>query len=185
MRVSERGPHSIDDDRTRPGPCCLELGKENAMKVGDVMTPHPWTCRPYDRLDAAAHIMWNHDCGAVPVVDSDGVAVAMITDRDVCMAAYTQGRPLREIEVASAASRGLVSVGEHDPLDVAESLMRREKIRRLPVLDGEGRPVGILSLSDLARRIHAGHRLGELGMEAVARTLAAVCAPNGPAAAAE
>jgi CBS domain-containing protein len=154
------------------------------MNIGQLMTRNPRTCTLDDPLGAAAQIMWDHDCGCVPIVDGDGKAIGMITDRDVCMAAYTQGKSLWEMAVSTAASHGVICVREDESLDAAESLMRLHKIRRLPVLDGEGRLVGILSMNDLARRAHLGHRQGDLGADAIARTLAAVCAPNGHATAA-
>jgi CBS domain-containing protein len=63
-----------------------------------------------DDLAAAAAVMWDHDCGCVPVVDSENRPIAMLTDRDVCMAAYTQGLPLRAMSVSSAASKGIFTV---------------------------------------------------------------------------
>jgi len=144
------------------------------MKVAQLMSPGVQLCGPTDTLNRAAQIMWESDCGCVPIVDADGKAIGMLTDRDICMAAYTQGLPLAQIAVASAASRGVVAVGEQDSLDRAEHLMQKHQIRRLPVLDGEGRPVGILSMNDLARRARAGQREPELSATAIARTLAAV-----------
>lgn len=67
------------------------------MKVQDIMTADVETCRLDDTLDRPAAIMWERDCGVVPVVDDESRIVGMLTDRDICMAAYTQGRPLPEI----------------------------------------------------------------------------------------
>jgi CBS domain-containing protein len=131
--------------------------------------------------------MWERDCGSVPVVDAEGKPIAMITDRDICMAAYTQGQPLADIPVSSAASRRLVAVREDDSLDVAEALMQKNKIRRIPVIDKGGRLVGILSMNDLARQAQAkGFPRGDsLSPENIAQTLAAVSQPAEQAAAAE
>jgi CBS domain-containing protein len=144
------------------------------MLVKDVMTRGAFTCHPYDSLAHVAQIMWDHDCGCVPVVDSAGKVTAMITDRDVCMAAYMQGRPIAEISVESAASRSLVSVQENEAIDTAEGRMAAAQVRRLPVVDHSGLPVGVLSLSDLTSAKaalppnHAGR---------VVQTLAAISAP--------
>ena len=121
------------------------------MNVRDLMTTEVGTCRAFDGADRAARIMWESDCGAVPVLDQAGSVVAMVTDRDLCMAALLQGRPLSEIRVSSAMSRELFSCRPDDDLSQAESVMRIRKVRRLPVVDVEGRLLGILSLSDLAR----------------------------------
>jgi CBS domain-containing protein len=148
------------------------------MRVGDLMTENVRTCRIDDTLSRAAQIMWENDCGTVVVVVGTGTAVAMITDRDICMAAYTQGEPLSRMRVSSACSHGIFAVYEDDPLEKAEELMCREQVRRLPVIDRSGRPVGLISLNDLARGAdHTGDEK-ELSAEALARTLAAVSRPG-------
>ena len=120
--------------------------------------------------------MWEHDCGCVPLVDANGRAVAMITDRDMAMAAYLQGKPLHEIVARSAASRSLASVHVDTPLEAVESRMRDWQIRRLPVVDDEGRVVGLITLNDIA--LHAslgGRRVGALSAESISKTLQAIC----------
>lgn len=155
------------------------------MNVGQVMTRNPRTCSMDDTMDAAARIMWENDCGCVPVVDKDGRTTAMITDRDICMAGYTQGRPLWQMRISSAASRELIAVREDDPVEMAERLMQRHQLRRLPVVDSNRRITGIVSLNDLARRGSSSAWRGELNSDAIARTLAAVCAPTPRSMAAE
>ena len=123
------------------------------MRVAEMMTRDVRTCFPTDSLNRAAQIMWEGDCGCVPVVDVQGTVVGIVTDRDVCMAAYTQGRRLAEMTVESAASKNVVTVGEGDSLHRAECLMHDAQVRRLPVLDSQGRLVGLLSISDFARRV--------------------------------
>ncbi len=150
------------------------------MHVEQLMTRSIKTCGPSDSLAQVASIMWDHDCGVVPVVDDEHRVLAMITDRDICMAAYTQGRPLSEISVASAASSNLYVTRPQESLRDAEETMRIHKVRRLPVIDDHGRLVGLLSTNDLIRR--AGHRTGDLGANEVARTLGAICQPNGSSA---
>ena len=61
------------------------------MLVKQIMTGDPVTCARHQTLNDAARQMWDHDVGAVPIVDEQGEAVGVITDRDICMAAYTQG----------------------------------------------------------------------------------------------
>ena len=153
------------------------------MNVGQVMTRGAYTCTSRDALSRAAQLMWENDCGCIPVVDDQGRAVGMVTDRDICMAAYTQGVPLTQIPVSTAASFDLVAVVERDGIDTAESLMQTHQVRRIPVTDDHGRPVGILSMNDLARRAAGGERSGGLAAESILRTLAAVSIPGGLAAA--
>ena len=123
------------------------------MNVGELMTRDVRTCAASDSLNDAARIMWDGDCGCVPVIGPDGTVIGMITDRDICMAAYTQGRRLMYMTVESAASKSVVTIGEHESLRRAEELMRAVQVRRLPVVDSAGRLVGLLSLADLARRL--------------------------------
>ena len=122
------------------------------MKVKDVMTTNVRTCSTSDSLATAAQLMWDHDCGCVPVLNEQGRVVGMLTDRDICMAAFFQGAPIAGIQVSAVISGQLFDCTSDDGLSAAERIMREKKVRRLPVLNEEGRLVGLLSLSDLARR---------------------------------
>jgi CBS domain-containing protein len=150
------------------------------MKVKELMSKPAVICGTADPLNTAAHLMWQHDFGALPVVDDSGSVVGMITDRDICMSAYTRGIPLHEIPVSTAMAAQVVVCRPDDPLEAAEHLMRERKIRRIPVVDGASRPLGILSLNDLVRR--AALIRGKNGSDQeVTRTLAAICEPRSAA----
>jgi CBS-domain-containing membrane protein len=123
------------------------------MKVREIMTKDVRTCFATDSINRAAQVMWEADCGCVPVIDDQGNVVGIVTDRDICMAAYTQGRPLTEIAVGTIASKNVTTVNENDSLHQAEKLMHDVQVHRLPVVDGDRRLVGILSLNDLTRRV--------------------------------
>jgi CBS domain-containing protein len=150
------------------------------MKVESLMKRAVRSCRAEDTLQTAARLMWDNDCGCVPVVDDARHVIGMITDRDICMAALHQGRPLAELVVSSAMSWRVVSVRPGDGIDVAEERMRASQIRRLPVVDEAGRIVGLVSLADIAgeasRELLVGRK--EVGADAVTTTLAAVCRPR-------
>ncbi|MBI4516536.1 MAG: CBS domain-containing protein [Deltaproteobacteria bacterium] len=149
------------------------------MSVAEMMSQDVKTCRPQDTLNSAAHLMWEFDCGCVPVVDSDNHVVGMLTDRDICMAAYTQGALLSELGVASAMSKEVYTCGPQDTPAAAEELMRAHQIRRLPVVDAAGRLVGLVSLNDLAReagRQPARKTKRQVKADEVITTLAAICA---------
>src|SRR5687767_6253206 len=75
--------------------------KEKIVKIEDIMTRDVRACSPTDTLATAAQIMWENDCGAVPVVDADERIVGIITDRDLAMAAHLQGVALRDSRVSS------------------------------------------------------------------------------------
>lgn len=150
------------------------------MNVGQVMRRPVWSCHPDDSLNAAAEIMWDNDCGCVPVTDGEGRLAGMITDRDVCMAAYLQGGPLRALRVYTAMAKEVFSCRPEDTTVQAEVIMREHRIRRLPAVDGDGRLVGLLSLSDIANE--AGHAAGrkrkDVSFAEVGATLGAVCKPR-------
>ena len=86
------------------------------MNVGELMSRDVRTCATSDSLNDAARIMWEADCGCAPVVEADGTVVGMITDRDICMAAYTQGRRLMQMTVESTASKNVVTIGKVESL---------------------------------------------------------------------
>lgn len=152
------------------------------MKVDDLMTRGVRACTTHDSLNAAARIMWDHDCGCVPVVDAHGKLAGIVTDRDVAMAAYTQGLPLGAIPVERAMSAKVISCGRGDDLESAHRLMRTHEIHRIPVVDSRGRLSGILSLSDLVS--HASNGAAPSDAVEVLTTLAAVRRHREPAPAA-
>ena len=69
------------------------------MRIGDLMTREVQCCAVGDSLNEAARIMWESDCGVVPVVDSEHRVVGVVTDRDISMAAYTRGRTLQDVSI--------------------------------------------------------------------------------------
>lgn len=89
------------------------------MKIRDMMTSPALTCGVGDNLDSAAQLMWDHDTGAIPVVDDDGQIVGIVTDRDICMAAYIRGQALQAIPVAETMSNKILAVGADDTLEQA------------------------------------------------------------------
>jgi CBS domain-containing protein len=121
------------------------------VKVKDIMTTNVRKCFMSDSLATAAQLMWDHDCGCVPVLNEHAQLVGMLTDRDICMAALFQGVPISGVKVSAVMSRQLFDCTSNDDLSVAERIMRDKKVRRLPVVNEEGRLVGLLSLSDIAR----------------------------------
>jgi CBS domain-containing protein len=153
------------------------------MRVDQIMTRNVRTCRPGDTLSTAAQMMWEADCGCVPVVDeADARLVGIITDRDICMAGYTQGRPLSGIRVDSAMARQVHSCRPTDSLGEALNILRQRQIRRLPVVDNGDHLVGMLSLADAAREAVREH--GRKGRDVtdtrIGEVLEAICIPRSP-----
>jgi CBS domain-containing protein len=151
------------------------------MNVFEIMTRRVFSCRPGDTLATAAGLMWDHDVGCLPVVDDRDQVVGMITDRDICMAAYTRAACLQDISISSVMARDLHTCAPEQSVAKAEEVMRLDRIRRTPVVDARGRLLGILSLADLAREaVHQKRRkYGEPLDAEVTSTLAAVSEPRG------
>jgi CBS domain-containing protein len=151
------------------------------MKVAQLMKQNVKTCHAQDTLKTAAEIMWDYDCGCVPVVDVEGHVIGIVTDRDICMAAYTQGRSLGALQVKDCMSKTVCACQPQDTLADAERMMQANQVHRLPVIDAGSRLVGIISLNDLAQE--AGHQAAakkrEIMLAEVGETLGAVCRPRG------
>jgi len=152
------------------------------MKVHDVMTEDVKYCRPETNLGAAAAIMWENDCGALPIVADGEKAIGMITDRDIAIALGTRNMQAAEIPVREVMSGKLFGASPDEDIHAALKLMRKEKVHRLPVIDAQGKLEGILSLNDVA--LHAMHPNGKttpaLNYEDVVSTLKAVCEHRHP-----
>jgi CBS domain-containing protein len=143
------------------------------MKVQDVMTENVKACFPDTNLAAAAALMWDADCGVLPVVVDGGIPVGVITDRDIAIAAGTKGRPAQEIRVDEVMTAQLFACAPDDDVHSALKLMRKDKVRRLPVVTDDGVLKGILSLNDVA--LEARKDNPELDYDDVVSTLKAVC----------
>ncbi|HUB06848.1 MAG TPA: CBS domain-containing protein [Myxococcales bacterium] len=150
------------------------------MKLSDVMKKDVATCRKTDSLGRAAGLMWDAAIGCVPVLDESGRPIAMLTDRDICMAVYLTGKMPWQLSVESAMSKTVACVRRDRTLEQAAMLMREHRVHRLPVVDPEGRLCGLVSLSDLATAtVEVG--AGRDNADTVARTLRAVSSrPQAP-----
>ena len=150
------------------------------VRVGELMTRKVATCGPDDTLDRAAQLMWDNDCGCIPVcVLNDAVRpIGIITDRDVCMSALFHGSRLSQLRVRDAMSRSVWSCGPGNSIMEAERIMREAKIRRIPVVDANGALVGLISLADLAREADREQTspTQTLTGDEVGVTLARICA---------
>jgi CBS domain-containing protein len=151
------------------------------VKVKDLMATAVKCCAASDTLNTAAQMMWDNDIGCVPVVDQERRVIGMLTDRDVCMAAFIQGVPLAGSLVTSAMSKEVFSCTPDREIAEAERLMREKQIRRLPVIDAQGRMAGIISLNDIARegeREIEMKKTRKVSDAEIARVMASVCAPR-------
>jgi CBS domain-containing protein len=146
------------------------------MRVTQLMHQPAITCDVEDTLHTAARLMWEHDCGVLPVV-AGGRLAGVITDRDICMAAFTQGLPLSQIPVSGVMSADPLACGEDDTIEDAERRMGERQVRRVPVVDRAQQPIGVLSLNDITRDA-AKARGGDGTQRRLVQTLGAICRPR-------
>jgi CBS domain-containing protein len=127
--------------------------REVEMKVKDIMTADPACCTAESSLEEAARLMIDHDCGEIPVVDdlSNGTPVGVITDRDITCRTVGKGLNPLDLTVGDVMSTPLISVTPTDTLEQCMHVLEEHQIRRVPVVDGGGKIVGIVALADIAR----------------------------------
>ena len=120
------------------------------MKVKDLMTVDPRTCSPGTTLAEAAHLMWNADCGILPVVEA-GKLVGVVTDRDMYIALATRNQQPAQLTVGAVATPTVSTCEPEDDLSAALKTMKTAQVRRLPVVGFGGSVLGILSIDDVVR----------------------------------
>ena len=124
-----------------------------ARSIRDLMTASPATVEPTTSVVDVARLMRDQDAGSIPIVDGDRL-VGTITDRDIAIRVVAEGRDAQKTSVDEVASRDLVTIDPQQDLDEALRLMAQHQVRRLPVVEEDGRLVGILAQADVAG---AGH----------------------------
>jgi CBS domain-containing protein len=144
------------------------------MKVREIMTSDVKACGPETNLAEAVALMWDRDCGVLPVVKSDGKVSGMITDRDICVAMVTRGQTADRIAVSDVTTGKAYTCSPDDDAVVALQTMKMRRVRRLPVVDAEGRLRGILSLNDVLT--HAG----AASSTEIISTIASICEHRRP-----
>jgi CBS domain-containing protein len=146
------------------------------MKVQDVMVRTAACCTPETNLGAAVEILWNRNCGILPVV-ANGQVTAVVTDRDLCIALGTRNRMPGDISVGQVARGKACCCQEQDELRTALETMAEERVRRLPVINKDGVLQGILSMDDVV--LHA-ETSSELSDAEIVRTLKRIYGPQLP-----
>lgn len=142
------------------------------MKTKEVMTGTPYYCQPETNLGSATELMWNANCGFLPVEAPDGKVIGVITDRDICIALGTSGRSSGDVTVAEVMSGRLCSCAPDDDIHIALQTLREGKVRRLPVIAANGSLEGVISIDDIVLRTEP-QSLGkepELSSDEVVRT---------------
>jgi CBS domain-containing protein len=147
------------------------------MRVRDLMRSPVVFCHPETNLAEAAALMWDRDCGALPVVNGGGKVTGVITDRDMCVALGTRNKRASEITVGDVSSRVPRTCGPDDDIHTALKAMSEARVRRLPVVNRAGMLEGILCLHDIllrARHCDGTKRPG-VSYEDVVNALVGIC----------
>jgi CBS domain-containing protein len=120
--------------------------------IQEAMTSNPTTIAPTTPAQEAARKLKAEDVGALPIVE-DGKLVGVITDRDLAIRVLAEGKDV-ETPVAEIASKDVVTVDPQQTLEEAARLMAKHQVRRLPVVEEDGKLVGILAQADVAQTGH-------------------------------
>jgi CBS domain-containing protein len=141
------------------------------MKIRDAMTPDPVCCLTTDSAQKVAGMLCKQDVGSIPVVTDheSRKLIGMITDRDLCCSVIADGLDPKSTPIEKFVSLNPVSCREGENLDNCERLMQEHQVRRIPLVDGDGRVIGIVSQADLALKDKP---------EKVAKTVAEVSKPQ-------
>jgi CBS domain-containing protein len=117
--------------------------------IKDAMTANPCSIDAGKTVDSAAKMMRDEDVGIAPIVEGDKL-IGTLTDRDIALRVVAEGRDPEQTKVEDVMSRDLVTIDPDQNLDEALRLMAQHQVRRLPVVEEDGRLVGVLAQADVA-----------------------------------
>jgi CBS domain-containing protein len=120
------------------------------QRIREIMTSNPSTIGPDKTVVDAARVMKQEDAGVVPVTEN-GRLTGMVTDRDIAIRVVAEGKDPKSTTVREVASKNLVTLDPEQDLDEALRLMAQHQVRRLPVVEEDGRLVGVVAQADVAR----------------------------------
>ena len=120
------------------------------QSIKDVMTSNPCTIDADKSVAYAAKMMKEEDVGLAPIVEGDKL-IGMLTDRDIAIRVVAEGRNPDQVTVREVASKQVVTIDPQQDLDEALRIMAKHQVRRLPVVEEDGRLVGVVAQADVAR----------------------------------
>lgn len=120
------------------------------MELNTVMTANPACCKQDTPLRQVAQMMAENDCGMIPVVDQQNMPVGVITDRDIAVRAVAGGKDTTRASAADYMTTPVRTVGQDSSLADCVAAMQAGQVRRIPVVDGEGRLCGVVAQADIA-----------------------------------
>jgi CBS domain-containing protein len=141
------------------------------MKVREVMSANPICCVPGDTAQHVAQAMRENNIGSMPVVvdQQSRKLLGMITDRDLCCAVIAEGLDPRRTTIEKFVTVNPVVCRDGENIDRCEQAMQERRVRRIPVVDGEGTCIGIVAQADVALKDKA---------ERVSKTIAEISRPR-------
>jgi CBS domain-containing protein len=147
--------------------------KEELMQVEKIMATDVATARPDTDLAVISKLMWDRDCGFVPVVDAAGKVSGVITDRDICIASATRRLLPEQITAAQAMRRAPIHTSQpEDTVEKALATMKQFQVRRLPVTATDGTLKGVISMNDVV--LASQQKEGPSSADIIS-TLATIC----------
>jgi CBS domain-containing protein len=152
-------------------------GNAEMKKIKDLMVKNVKTCRTDTNLAEAVALMWDVNCGILPVVDAENRVIGLLTDRDISIAVGTRAKLASDIKTDEVISGNIYYCSPEDQLVEAMEIMKANKVHRLPVLDHDKKLLGIISLSDIALNVEEtkGKESPEISFKDIALTLKGIC----------
>lgn len=139
------------------------------MKVKECMCNEVFSCTPSTTVYDAAKLMQTNHIGCIPVCDNENYMVGVITDRDLVLRCIANDKNAKETPVSDVMTTNVCTCKPDDEMTKAQSKMGNEQIRRLPVVDNQGKVIGMLTLGDLAKNDM------EIGQDEVSNTMNSIC----------
>ena len=124
-------------------------------QVRELMTKDPRTVQPTASIVDAARLMRDEDTGIVPIAEGDGRLVGVVTDRDIAIRVIAEGKDPTSTKVTELTSQNVVTIDPQQDLDEALRLMAQHQVRRLPVVEEDGKLIGIVAQADIAEHVSA------------------------------
>ena len=125
-----------------------------SRSVRELMTSNPCAIDADKSVEYAAKMMRDEDVGFAPIVEGNRL-VGTLTDRDIAVAVVAEGKDPRSTSVRDVASKQLVTIDQQESLEEALRLMAAHQVRRLPVVEEDGRLIGVVAQADVAREADA------------------------------
>jgi CBS domain-containing protein len=138
------------------------------MKMcNEVMTKYPICCLPTDSVAKAAELMKRGNFGSIPVIENEQTQklVGIVTDRDLTLTILAEGRDPKSTKVEAVMTHNVMTCLADDDLQKALDAMAKQQLRRIPVVDGDNKIVGIITQADVATRINQPEKTAEMVKE--------------------